>query len=500
MKNKHKIFLIYPVFRILFFLFLFLLFAQNQAQARDIYVRLSAPSGKFSLSSTGNMTITDAAKKNHTLGKTVTLTRSGAFAVNGKNKYSLPIRISSGGLLSFNGRKYRGVFLLTKNFTLIDTLDVEDYLRGVLPAEAGSSQSEEYLKAHAISSRTFAIKKSLGRGTRGYDVTDGTADQVYKGAGVETGATDKAVRATTGEVLTYEGDLASTFFHSDSGGHTASVAQVWGQDIPYLRGVKEPVSYNSPNSNWTAKISSAQVQTALSKLKATVGAVREIRVSETDRGGRAAMLTFVGSGGSASVKAGDFRMAVGPDTLKSTMLTTGAVSPNPSQAPTIDKPAVPNIPALSRKGAPPARPPVNTPAPPVPTSDVPLSEKEEDRLSQMTRDGVFSAAELMDMLKNPKKLKGYFYLGLQRSGRVSAETKRPKVEMPNVSKGDDFKGRVGEAVLVPDSAGNFTFHGKGWGHGVGLSQWGAKTLSEQGWTAERILEHYYNGAVVKKFK
>ncbi|GHV44539.1 stage II sporulation protein SpoIID [Synergistales bacterium] len=493
MRNKYKIF-VHTVFQILF---LFLLF-QSQARARDIYVRLSGPSGKFSISSGGNITLTDAGKKKHSIGKSATFTRSGAFVVSGKNKYSLPARISGGGLLSFNGRKYRGVFLLTKNFALINLLDVEDYLRGVLPAEAGSSQSEEYLKAHAIISRTFALKQSLSRSSRGYDVTDGTSDQVYKGAGIETSATDKAVRATAGEVLTYGGDLASTFFHSDSGGHTADVAQVWGQSIPYLRGVKEPVSYNSPNSNWTAKISSSQVQAALSKLKANVGTVREIRVSELDRGGRAVRLTFVGSGGSSSVKAGDFRMAVGPNVLKSTMLTgTTPQTPPPD----------------NRRSAPPPRSPVNKPAPaaatkpktapPVPTSDAPMTEKEEEKLSRMTRDGVFTASELMDMLKNPRKLKGYLYIGLQRSGMDTTPKTLPDVRMPDIPQGDDSYRRTdggGVAGVILNSSGSFVFHGKGWGHGVGLSQWGAKTLSEQGWTAERILEHYYSGAKVKKFQ
>ncbi|GHS90055.1 stage II sporulation protein SpoIID [Synergistales bacterium] len=434
------------------------------------------------------MTLIDAGKKKHSLGKSATLTRSGAFVVSGKNKYSLPARISGGELLSFNGRKYRGVFLLTKDFTLINALDVEDYLRGVLPAEAGSSQSVEYLKTHAIISRTFALRQSLSRNSRGYDVTDGTSDQVYKGAGIETSAADKAVRATVGEVLTYGGDLAFTPYHSDSGGHTANNAQVWVQDIPYLRGVKEPVSYSSPNSSWTAKVSSSQVQAALSKLKATVGAVREIRVSELDKGGRAVRLTFVGSGGNATVRAGDFRTAIGPNILKSTMLT------DMTKAPLAD----------NSRGAPPPRSPVvidkPTPAPPVPTSDARMTEREEEKLSRMTRDGVFTASELMDMLKNPKKLKGYLYIGLQRSGVDITPKTLPDVRMPDIPQGDDSPGRTDVGGVIVNASGSFVFHGRGWGHGVGLSQWGAKTLSEQGWTAERILEHYYSGAKVKKIK
>ncbi|GHS93408.1 stage II sporulation protein SpoIID [Synergistales bacterium] len=481
MKSKRKIFVIYPVF-----LILFLFFTQDAAQARDIYVKLSGASANLNISSDGGLKLIDASKKSHSLGKSVTLTRSG--------KYPLPARVSGGSLLSFNGRKYRGVFLITKNFTLINILDVEDYLRGVLPAEAGPSQSEEYLRAHAITSRTYALKQSLSRGSRGYDVLDSTSDQVYKGAGVETSATDKAVRATAGEVLTYGSELASTFFHSDSGGHTASVAEVWEQDIPYLRGVKEPMSYKSPNSSWTAKISSAKVQAALSKLKANVGKPKEIRVSETDRGGRAVKLTFVGSGGSAIVKASDFRVAVGSNLLKSTMLTGAPPHSNRGgdPRPPVHKPAPVSKPT-------PAPTSNLAPTPPVPTSDAPLTKKEDERMSNMTRNGVFTASELMDMLKNPKKMKGYFYIGLQRSGLGKLPENPPEVRIPDIPSDGGSKGPIGGSVII-ESGGNFVFHGKGWGHGVGLSQYGAMALAAQGWKAERILEHYYSGAVVKKFK
>jgi len=437
------------------------------------------------------MTLTDSAKKKVDLGKSATLHHSGAYVTVGKRKFQLPARISSAGLLGFNDRKYRGEFLLTREFLLINVLDVEDYVRGVLPAEGVVSWPKEYQKAQAIISRTYGLRQSLNRSARGYDVVDSTSDQVYKGAGVETPATDQAVKDTAGEVVTYGSALAFTPYHSDSGGYTATNAHVWGSDIPYLTGVKEPVAYKSPNSNWTAKIPASQVQAALSKIGHNVGKVKEVQVTATDAGGRATTLTFVGSNGSVSVKSSVFRNHVGSNTLKSTFLTGGAPGAPIASSISATQPQQP-----SRTLSPPA-----PPSPPVPTSNTPMTGGEETRLSRMTSDGIFTSAELLDMLVNPEKRKGYLYIGIERSGlapKPKTESK-PPVALPKTTPGAGMP-ELKPAEVISEENGYFVFSGKGWGHGVGLSQWGAQAMAKAGWTAERILEHYYPGTVVKRFK
>jgi stage II sporulation protein D len=441
------------------------------------------------------MTLTDSGQKNHNLGKAAVLTRSGASAAIGKSKVSLPSRIASPGLFGFNGRKYRGELLVTREFVLINVLDVEDYIKGVLPVEASAKWPTEYLKVQAIISRTYGLRQSLNRSDRGYDVTDDTSAQVYKGAGVETSATDRAVRETEGEVLAYGEELAFTPFHSDSGGYTASNVHVWVEDIPYLRGAREPIAYRSPNSNWVAKISASQMQAALSKIGCSVGKVKEVRIAAVDAGGRATTLTFVGSGGSASAKSSLFRMAVGPTLLKSTMLT-GEI-PMTGKA-FVEKPGFPE-PGKSVRSPESSGKSDSLPKAPVPTSNTPMSMNEEARLIRMTSEGTFTSAELMDMLLNPNKRKGYLYMGIQRSAEgmnmplpkgTSLPKSLPSVSMPVLRSGE----------VIREENGYFVFHGRGSGHGVGLSQWGAQALAKAGWTAERILEHYYPGTTVKRFK
>jgi len=485
-----------------FLLSICLIFAfAGGAGARDIYVRLADKTSYVAVKSDASMTLTDASKKKFKLGKSAVLHHSGASVTVDKRKFKLPARISSAKPLGFNNRQYRGEFLLTQEFVLINVLDVEDYIRGVLPAEGVASWPREYQKAQAIISRTYGLRQSLNRSSRGYDVVDNTSDQVYKGAGSETSATDQAVKETAGEVVTYGSALAFTPYHSDSGGYTATNSHVWISDIPYLTGVKEPVAYQSPNSSWTAKIPASQVQAALSKIGHNVGTIKEVRITATDAGGRASTLTFVGSSGSVSVKSSVFRTHVGSNTLKSTFLTGGV--PGAPMAPSA-QPTQPSLTAgVKKPGDSPPQPlsPPSRPTPPVPTSKTPLTGKEETRLARMTSDGIFTTSELMDMIMNPDKRKGYLYVGLERSGlapKPKAEPK-PPVALPKITPNAGMP-ELKPAEVIPEENGYFVFSGRGWGHGVGLSQWGAQAMAKAGWTAERILEYYYPGTVVKRFK
>jgi stage II sporulation protein D len=130
-----------------------------------------------------------------------------------------------------------------------------------------------------------------------------------------------------------------------------------------------------------------------------------------------------------------------------------------------------------------------------------MSETEETRLTRMTADGIFTAAELMDMLTNPEKRKGYLYLGIQRGGTSAKKKATPESSLPlpkTMPEASMPVLRSGQVIAEQD--GYFVFQGRGWGHGVGLSQWGAQALVRKGWTAERVLEYYYPGTTVRKFK
>ena len=447
--------------------FLFLSFSRTEA--RDIYVRLSQ-AGSYNIGITeGNIAMTDGEGRLSNLGSGARISVSGNSANISGNSFSLPLKLSGGGFLTFNGRSYRGTLMITQKAGLLNVVDVEQYLYGVLPAEVGASWHMQALRAQAICARTYAIKRSMTRANRGYDVVDTDADQVYKGQGIETAKTTQAVQSTAGEIITYGKEIADAYFHSDSGGHTANIKDVWGQSVPYLTGVPEVVGYKSPTATWSAKISAAKIQSAITKITGTdIGAIREIQVSEVDEGGRAVTMNFIGTKGSKTVKASQFRTAVDPRTLKSTMFTPsgGAFKAGDTTTPS----------GLVAK---------NTGSQANPNE---LSFEELQGIAQMTAEGVFTTTELMDMLTNPAKQKNYYQTGMNRSGKNKAQAK--PAEKP--------KNKYGYSI---EKSGNeFVFYGRGWGHGVGMCQWGAMAMAEQGWDAEKILAHYYPGTSVRRFK
>ena len=142
------------------------------------------------------------------------------------------------GYVSTKGRWYRGK-LMIKNvngkLTVINDIDLENYIKGVVPSEMSPSWEYEALKAQAIAARSYALA-NLGKQARyGYDLKDNTEDQAYGGASVETKITNKAVDETHGLVLTYDMKLISAYYSASAGGMTSTSA--WGGNLPYLHSV-----------------------------------------------------------------------------------------------------------------------------------------------------------------------------------------------------------------------------------------------------------------------
>ena len=448
-----------------------LLFAEASF-AHDIRVRLSN-TGKYSINSSGNMTLTDGANKSHSIGKSTTLSVSGKTVISGKSKFSLPVTIKSSSPIGHNNNRYRGTLRVTSNSELINVLDIEDYLRGVLKAEANPTWPIEYLKVQAIVSRTFAMRESLSAKSRGYDVTDTTSSQVYRGMSAESPRTDQAVRETNGKVLAYGNELAFTPFHSDSGGATANNRDVWGKDLPYLQAIKEPIAYQSPNSFWEVRISPSELGTALSKVNSSVGVVKDIKVVDTDIHGRAVHLRITGSASTAVIKASTFRTAVGPNKLKSTFLVISGTNvskqtPYPSESENRQTSKI----EMNMNES--------------------LTPKEDALLTQLFIDGAFTNEEMMEILMKPETRKEYLYKAIVRGAMPPQDAKKPATNSTKTA-----SQPISSGASIPFSGGYFIFQGKGWGHGVGMSQYGAMNLAKSGWNAEKILTHYFPGTKIK---
>lgn len=146
---------------------------------------------------------------------------------------------------------YRGKLNVSSDGKLvqvIDTLGLESYLKGVVPAEMPSAWPPEALKAQAVAARSYALA-NMTTG-RAFDLYGDTRSQVFGGVKVENAATSAAVDATKGQVVLYKGKVADTLFFSTSGGRTASALESTGLNVPYLVPVADPYDSASPYHDW----------------------------------------------------------------------------------------------------------------------------------------------------------------------------------------------------------------------------------------------------------
>ncbi|MDB4304194.1 SpoIID/LytB domain-containing protein, partial [Desulfosarcina sp.] len=146
-----------------------------------------------------------------------------------------------GAWIEVDGAPYRGlieVFVNSSNrLTVVNVLNIEDYLRGVVPAELSPAvfPQLEAIKAQAVAARTYAVRHLGQFAAEGFDICTTPACQVYRGVGVEQQMSNEAVDATLGEVIVYDGKLIDALYTSTCGGRTEDVQNVFTGDAhPYL--------------------------------------------------------------------------------------------------------------------------------------------------------------------------------------------------------------------------------------------------------------------------
>lgn len=206
---------------------------------------------------------------------------------------------TASGFVWWDGQPYRGaltVLARDSGLLVINRLDVEDYLRGVVPAEMQASWPIEALRAQAIAARSYVLN-SL-QPLSDWDICATTSCQVYRGTVLEHPDSDRAIADTRGLVLTYEGRFARTYYHSDSGGMIASSSEVWGEDLPYLQ-ARSDVPADSPHRLWSQQLNPQQLAAGLRAAGFDVGTPQSLTVLSYTDSGRVGRLSVQGSAGSA---------------------------------------------------------------------------------------------------------------------------------------------------------------------------------------------------------
>ena len=210
---------------------------------------------------------------------------AGIVTVGGKGTYRDVIEIRPG---------------LSGGVTVVNKVQLENYIRGVVPNESPAAWPLEALKAQAVAARSYAL--GTGTGNAVFDHYDTVASQVYGGYSSEHPRTNRAVSRTSGEVLRSGGEVITAYFHSSSGGYTENVENIFSgsRRLPYIRGVKDPWDKESPNYRWSITYSSKGLGAAMG-----VGRLRSVAVNKRGVSGRIIYATFQGRAGSRRVHGWD---------------------------------------------------------------------------------------------------------------------------------------------------------------------------------------------------
>lgn len=335
--------------------------------------------------------------------------------------------IEGSNLVNINGVNYRGEVIFNRhdggNLIVINNIDIDKYLYGVLPKEMSGDWPLEALKAQAIAARNYGIVNIGKHNELGFDICDTIDCQVYGGYDIEKPRCNEAVEKTKGIAITYEDKLITPFYHSNSGGRTEDSENIWSITLPYIRGKEDRYSLDAPHSNWSIAFTKSDVKNALSKQGIDIGNIKDMYPTEYSQNDRVTKMMYIGSKGKIEIPKEKTRAMFGYYTLKSMQFTM-------------------NIP-----------------------------------------DSFFVTSD-MDDKPNKHSIRD-----------MEIATKGSIKKLGNIN---DLHIYDGEKMFKPKkSTDKFLLTGKGWGHGLGMSQWGAKKMAEEGLNYKDILEFYYTGTKVE---
>lgn len=370
-----------------------------------------------------------------------------------------------------NSYIYEGVFMYRRDGTyisVINMLGLETYIEGVLPYEISSSWHIEAQKAFAVAARSYAMG-NIGKHSYsyGFDLCSSTNCQVYKGAGGVTETVKKAVADTAGQVLEYNGKTATLYYSSSTGGCTVSAEDCWGgSTAAYLQAVDTPWERYTEYGNglWSAEVTPTELCAYLrdkgyTTLTDSIASVTVTEYAENSTYVKELLITDV-HGNSVSLKNTDKIRTTLSKYLKSANFTVGKGS-------------------TTR----------------VETTVTQSSDVQPYSVLDMSSFNIFTSLGkvLFEGIEKPRVATG--------SGETVVEGASGYVITADNAAGGDlvpsgYSTVYENKTLTAADPESFIFAGKGWGHGVGLSQYGTKDLAEFGYTYDRILAAYVPAAVI----
>lgn len=337
------------------------------------------------------------------------------------------------------GYKYFGGFEYYRangnDISVINVVNINDYLKGVVPYEMSPSWPFEALKAQALCAKAYCLNNAGRHANEGFDLCNTTDCQVYQGTNNSSARSDMAVEDTRNLSIKYNGKNAQTYYHSSSGGWTENSENIWGGNIPYLRAVED--IYLTHTKPWTYSVSAAEIASILRAKGTACTSVTDIYVSELTRAGNVRGITIVIDGKPVAFTGEKARTILNSSSnnyaIKShrfTVSATGGASSGSS--------------SIYVNGAP--------------------------------LDGALDSKYAVGNSGTPTKIP---------SGTHYAISKDGKTEL--------YEGNSGT------SSGelSFNFAGTGSGHHIGMSQWGAYDMAMEGFLFDSIIKFYFTGVQVE---
>lgn len=400
------------------------------------------------------------------------------------------------GYIQYSGRGFRGHIELfvgqNGNVVVLNVLPLEEYLYGVVPAEMSPSWPFEALKCQAVAARTYALSRILANMERTYDVYGNVSDQAYRGVSGEHETSTRAVDDTAGMVVDYHGEVITAFYSACAGGMTKQGS------APYLRSVATDHP-DSPHHGWEVSLSLEELSSIVRSTGADIGPIKDITVEYDASSGHLLSMIVHGANDSKQLLGTTLRKLVGRGRMKSTRcrvfpsgdgsMPVVASSPTSSTAPVRDESVV-NV------------------ATEVSVASM-AGQAEQEEFETLASQGwlkpwVASAGEQRTVkMRSMYAFDGKALMQCNREMHLLSGTGLPSstVLTPGES---GFSPRVDDDPL-PDVqvvnarlsrgelSSGFTIRGDGYGHGIGMSQWGARQLAEDGMDFESILRYFYHG-------
>ena len=356
----------------------------------------------------------------------------------------------------FKGYRYYGGFeydrsadLSSGKINVINVVDMQDYLKGVITFEMSPFWPMEALKAQAVCARTYALNQHK-HDSRNFDVCATTNCQVYRGTASSKSTSDAAVDATAGLEMYYNGKIIEASYYSSNGGASENSENVWQTALPYMRGKLDP--YESlikiPNYAYEKTYTAAEVSQILQKKGHSIGMVHSISAEYTATGNMYAMTFTDITGKTATVKKESCKLLFSLPSMRFTVSANSGssepVNPNPSfgnifvNGPSSKLDSLKGLYAISNQGL--------------------ITKLDREAVYIMTADGVAPLEQ-----------------------EAIPQDKNNTIPDANTQ----FTGS------------SFIFRGTGNGHNVGMSQYGAYAMAQQGLSFTDILNFYYTDITIE---